>query len=216
MNGFLAGTEVVGTALEGAIAAYERLFLPLAELASRYVMSSHPVETARHRYREAFIWSAREGHCVASGIPTMRRRYASFCGFPRATEILRPSPQVRFRVGVQHCGEIMLTQHADEIGFGGARLIAHSRAIRSPRSWTIASAMSAVASGCYVATANRRSFRSEMFSGGSWVLSPDVVTKCQITAETLFATTDINFVRSMSPLDGRPGYLARRAKGHTR
>ncbi len=52
--------------------------------------------------------------------------------------------------------------------------------------------MSAVASGGYVASANRRSFSRDLFAGGSWLLSPDGQAPCETTKESPFATAEID------------------------
>jgi predicted amidohydrolase len=52
--------------------------------------------------------------------------------------------------------------------------------------------MSAVASGSYVVSANRRSFERDWFSGGSWILSPQVEALAETTPANPFATPTID------------------------
>jgi predicted amidohydrolase len=53
--------------------------------------------------------------------------------------------------------------------------------------------MSAVCSGCYVISANRRSYGSrDWFAGGSWLLSPEAAGLAETSADQPFVTTEIN------------------------
>lgn len=209
------GTEVVRAAWETAIAEHDRMIPRLAELACRHVVTSRPIETAGHRYNEAFVWSADEGYVplrrkwYLPDVPSARERVWFSHGDRNFTPVAAAG---ELQFGIQLCSEVMLTQHAQEIGLDGAHLIAHPRATGGGRRWKIASEMSAIASGCYVASANRRSSRSDMFSGGSWVLSPDAVIKCETTAETPFATANVDLVvatraKSQYPFDLLRTYL---------
>jgi predicted amidohydrolase len=95
-------------------------------------------------------------------------------------------------VGFQLCSEMMFTQHAQDMGVRGAHLVVQPRAGGLAARWRIASEMSAIASGGYVASSNRRSFSRDLFAGGSWLLSPDAHLTCETTKESPFATAEID------------------------
>jgi hypothetical protein len=87
---------------------------------------------------------------------------------------------------------MMFPEHARDIGMSSARLIAQPRAGGSGRHWRVASEMSAIVSGCYVASANRRSHERDWFAGQSWVLSPQAHVLAETNAETPFVTASID------------------------
>lgn len=76
------------------------------------------------------------------------------------------------KVGFQLCTELLFSDAAHEIGRGGAQLLAAPRATGGHARWPTAASLAAVMSGCYVASANRRSYESAAFAGRSWVVSP--------------------------------------------
>jgi len=51
--------------------------------------------------------------------------------------------------------------------------------------------MAAVMSGCFVASANRRSYDSETFAGRSWLVSPDGEVLGETSADMPFLTVEI-------------------------
>jgi len=51
--------------------------------------------------------------------------------------------------------------------------------------------MAAVMSGCFVASANRRSYDSEMFAGRSWLVSPEGEMLGETSADMPFLTVEI-------------------------
>jgi len=94
-------------------------------------------------------------------------------------------------VGFQLCTELLFTEPAREIGRSGAHLIAAPRATSGHRRWPMAACMAAVMSGCFVASANRRSYDSEAFAGRSWLVSPDGEVLGETSADMPFLTVEI-------------------------
>lgn len=177
-----------------AVKQHDVMISRLAELTCRWVMSSRPVEENGRRFNEAFIWSAREGYR-----PVRRKWYLpeapvarETLWFSRGDRDFAPVAADAASVGFQLCSEMMFTHRAQNMGFSGAHLIIQPRASGSARRWRIASEMSAVASGSYVASANRRTLRRDLFSGGSWLLSPEAQALCETTEEKPFATAEID------------------------
>jgi predicted amidohydrolase len=188
------GEKVDETAWHEALAQHDRMIGRLPELECHCVMSSRPIEESGGRFNEAFSWSVDTGY-----VPVRRKWYLPDA--PTARESLWFDPGDRnfapvevegVKIGIQLCSEIMLTQHAQEIGFDGAHVLVQPRATSGARRWRVACEMSAIASGCYVASANRRSSASDAFPGGSWILSPDAHLLCETTAELGFATAEID------------------------
>lgn len=177
-----------------AVDEHEVMMPRLGELTCRWVMSSRPIEEGGRRFNEAFLWSAQEGYR-----PVRRKWYLPDAPTARETRWFNrgdrnfvPVMADAVATAFQLCSEIMFTHHARDIGFGGAHLIVQPRATGGASRWLIASEMSAIASGSYVASANRRSLRRELFSGRGWLLSPEGHILCETTEEKPFATADID------------------------
>ena len=188
------GETVDATAWSNAVKQHDVMISRFAELTCRWVMSSRPVEDNGRRFNEAFIWSAREGYR-----PVRRKWYLpeapvarETLWFSRGDRDFIPVAADAISVGFQLCSEMMFTQCAQKMGLSGAHLVIQPRASGSARRWRIASEMSAVASGSYVASANRRTLRRDLFPGGSWLLSPEAQALCETTEGEPFATAEID------------------------
>jgi N-carbamoylputrescine amidase len=166
----------------------------LGELKCGWVASSRPVEDNGRRFNEAFLWSAESGYR-----PIRRKWYLPDA--PTAKETVWFSSGDRnftavnageLEVGFQLCSEMMFPEHARDLGFSGAHVIVQPRAGGSGRHWRVASEMSAVASGSYVVSANRRSFERDWFSGGSWIVSPHAEAIAETTPANPFVTAIVD------------------------
>lgn len=186
--------EAVDPALwRKAMTDHDRMIEKFDDLACPMVMSSRPVERDGRRFNEAFVWSR------AAGYQAVRRKWylpdlpvaRETTWFERGDRDFSPATCGSLRVGFQLCSEIMFPEHAREIGLADAHLIAQPRATGSARRWRAACEMSAVISGCYVASANRRSYDRDGFSGGSWLFSPDAAMLGETTAERPFVAVEI-------------------------
>ena len=60
------------------------------------------------------------------------------------------------------------------------------------RRWPMAACMAAVMSGCFVASANRRSYDSAAFAGRSWLVSPEGEILGETSADMPFLTVEID------------------------
>jgi N-carbamoylputrescine amidase len=176
-----------------AMLLHDTMMATLGELKCGWVASSRPVEEGGRRFNEAFLWSG------AGGYRAIRRKWY-LPDAPTAKETVWFSRGDRnftavkagvLDVGFQLCSEIMFPEHAREIGFADAHLIAHPRASGSGKRWRAACEMSAISSGCYVASANRRSYDRDWFSGGSWLFSPEAAILGETTVELPFVTGEI-------------------------
>jgi N-carbamoylputrescine amidase len=179
-----------------AVSDHEKMIEGFGDLECRTVMSSRPVERDGRRLNEAFIWSQDSGYQ-----PIRRKWYLPNVPVARETLWFNQGDRnfgsvscgrLPLRVGFQLCSEIMFPEHAREIGFAGAHLIVHPRAGGDSPRWRAACAMSAVVSGCYIVSANRRSYERELFGGASWLFSPDAVLLGETSITQPFATVEID------------------------
>jgi len=169
------GEAVDPAGWQAAIQRHDSMISHLEELQCRWVVSSRPVERAGRRLNEAFAWSPEEGYkpirskWYLPDVPTARETF----WFDRGDDGFPTISIGRARLGCQMCSEMVFPEHAREMGWAGAHLIVQPRATGNSIKWRAASQMCAVSSGCYVVSANRRSFGRGGFSGSSWLLSPD-------------------------------------------
>lgn len=199
-----------------AVAAHDAMIGRLPELGVDMVLSSRPVTRGERRLNEAFVWTAQSGYrgvrskWYLPDAPDGRETI----WFDQGDRNFSPVCVGDVRIGFQLCSEIVYAEHAREIGLTGAHLIAQPRATGGNRRWPIASSMSAVTSGCFVASANRRSFDRDWFQGGSWVLSPDAELLAETTKDSPFATAAIDprqaeLAKSTYPRDMHRMYAAK-------
>src|SRR5215831_5730629 len=194
-----------------ALAQHDSMIGRLAELACGWVLASRPIEENGRRYNEAFLWSDRDGYLSVRrkwylpDAPTARET----TWFSQGDRNFSPVRVGTLDVGFQLCSEMMFPEHARDIGLCGAHLIAQPRAGGGGRHWRVASEMSAIASGCYVASVNRRSTERDWFSGGSWVLSPHARVLAETNPDDPFATVDIDLRSAEEAKTHYPRDLAR-------
>jgi N-carbamoylputrescine amidase len=96
------------------------------------------------------------------------------------------------RAGFRLCTEMLFTDLAWRMGRAGAQLIAAPRATGGHRRWVTAASLSAIGSGCFVASANRRSYERDGFAGQSWIVSLEGEILAETTADSPFATIEID------------------------
>jgi len=164
------------------------------ELACQWVASSRPVERENRRFNEAFLWSSNAGYqqvrrkWYLPDAPTARETLWFHQG-DRNFGSIRCGPT---SLGFQLCSEMMFPEHAREIGWTNAHLIVQPRAAGDGVRWRVASQMSALSSGCFVASANRRSYDQGWFSGESWLLTPDALSIAETSVGEPFVTIEID------------------------
>jgi N-carbamoylputrescine amidase len=187
--------DVVDPAVwQAALAAHDTMHARFAELATEVVLGSRPVERHGVRLNEAFAWT-RDG-----GYRGGRAKYflpdepdgREATWFARGDRDFTPIAVGSVSVGFQLCTELLFVDRSRAIGRGGAQLIAAPRATSGHRRWRMAAGMAAIASGCFVATANRRSYAADTFAGGSAVVSPEGETLAETTAAAPFVTVEID------------------------
>lgn len=177
-----------------AMNQHDRMIERFSELKCRWVLTSRPIERDGLRLNEAFMWSAESGYQAVRSkwyLPDLPIARESIW-FSQGDRNFSPVSCGPLRVGFKLCSEMMFLEHSREIGFANAHLIAHPRATGDGKRWQAATEMSAITSGCYVASANRRSYDRRLFTGGSWLLSPEASLLAETTAESPFITAEID------------------------
>jgi N-carbamoylputrescine amidase len=181
-------------AWRSALAAHDAMVARLGELETGAVLASRPVERGGKRLNQAFAWT-REG-----GYRGARAKYylpdepdgweASW--FDRGEREFPPAPAGSLSVGFQLCTELLFSQAAWEIGRHGAQLIAAPRATGGHRRWPMAACLAAIMAGCFVASANRRSYDNDAFAGRSWLVTPEGEILLETSADSPFLTADVD------------------------
>jgi N-carbamoylputrescine amidase len=183
-------------AWRAALASHDTMMARLAELQTQMVLASRPVQTQGKRLNQAFCWT-RDGAYRSAGakyhLPDEPDGWEAtwFDRGDRECSALTVGPVT---VGFQLCTELLFTEAAWEIGRRGAQLIAAPRATSGHRRWPMAACLAAIVSGCFVASANRRSYGSEAFAGRSWLVSPEGEILGETSADAPFLTAEIDLI----------------------
>jgi N-carbamoylputrescine amidase len=179
---------------QAALAAHDTMIARFAELQTDVVLASRPIDLQGRRLNQAFGWTR------GSGVRGSRAKHYlpdepdgwEATWFAQGDRDFTPIATPALTVGFQLCTELLFSQHSREIGRKGAHLIAAPRATSGHRRWPMAACMAAVMSGCFVASANRRSYDSEAFAGRSWLVSPEGEILGETSADMPFLTVDID------------------------
>ena len=183
-------------AWRAALASHDTMMTRLAELQTQMVLASRPVQAQGKRLNQAFCWTrdgAYQGARAKYYLPDEPDGWEAtwFDQGDREFSALTVGPVT---VGFQLCTELLFTEAAWEIGRRGAQLIAAPRATGGHRRWPMAASLAAIMSGCFVASANRRSYDTEAFAGRSWLVSPEGEILGETSADAPFLTAEIDLV----------------------
>lgn len=185
---------VDAAAWRGALDVHDARIARFSELRADAVLASRPVERDGKRLNEAFCWTRSGGYRGARAkywLPEEPDGWEA-TWFARGDGRFAPIAVGALSVGFQICTELLFSDASREIGRAGAQLIAAPRATGGHRRWPMAAAMAAVMSGCFVASANRRSRDGLAFAGGSWLVSPEGELLAETNADRPFATAEID------------------------
>ena len=181
-------------AWRAALDVHDNMMTRLMELQTRVVLSSRPVDVQGKRFNQAFCWtwdgeyrSARAKYYLPNEPDGWEATW-----FDRGDRDFSPVTVGAVTVAFQLCTELLFTEAAWEIGRRGAQLIAAPRATGGHRRWRMAACLAAIMSGCFVASANRRSYDSEAFAGRSWLVSPEGEILGETSADSPFLTVEID------------------------
>jgi N-carbamoylputrescine amidase len=192
-----------------ALTVHDDMIARFTELNAGTVLSSRPVERSGKRFNEAFCWTR------AGSYRGIRTKYYlpdepegwEATWFARGDRSFSPIALGSVTVGFQICTELLFTEPAREIGRRGAHIIAAPRATGGHRRWNMAVCMAAVMSGCFVASANRRSYDSATFAGRSWVVSPEGEILCETSSDTPYLTVEIDLDEATRAKESYPRNL---------
>jgi len=182
-------------AWRAALSAHDAMMPRLAELETRLVLSSRPVEVQDKRLNQAFSWTRTGGYRGARAkyyLPDEPDGWEA-SWFERGDREFSPQAAGPVRVGFQLCTELLFSHAAWEIGHGGGQLIAAPRATGGHRRWSMAACLAAIMAGCFVASTNRRSYESDAFAGRSWLVSPEGEILVETSADSPFQTAEVDF-----------------------
>ena len=166
------------SAWKQSIADHEEGIGALHELGVPMVVGARAVEVAGRRCNEGFLWTSKGGvrpvhtkqHIPDS--PGYRETTWTEPG-EKCFEIVRAGS---LRIGFLICTDIMWSEHARSYGRGGVDLIVVPRATPpgAAHVFDVALQMTAIVSGCYVASSNRtgRDSAGERFEGRGCIVDP--------------------------------------------
>lgn len=186
-----------------SVEAHEEGICALGELGVPAVVGSRSIEVGGRRCNEGFVWTAGSG---AQGVHT-KQHIPDAPGYREATWYEPGDRHFRvvrvgaLQVGFLICTEIMFNEHARSYGREAADLIVVPRAMPPTAShfFDVALQMTAVTSGCYVASSNRGGLDStgEVFEGRGCVVDPGGHTVAQTSAFNRIVVHEIDteFVR---------------------
>jgi N-carbamoylputrescine amidase len=182
-----------------ALADHQDMLPRFSELDARIVLSSRPVEETGKRLNQAFCWTRENGY------QPVRSKYylpdepegRETTWFARGDRHFTPITIAELSVGFQVCSELLFTDASHEIGRAGAHLIAAPRATGGHRRWRLAASLAAIMSGCFVASANRRSEDSKAFAGCSSVVSPEGEVLAETDLASPYVTVEIDLEDAM-------------------
>ncbi len=177
-----------GGAWEESISEHAAGLAALPELGVPLVLGTRPAEVDGRRCNQAFVWTPD----TKLSFPHTKQHIPDSPGYRETTwtEPGRTSFQVSevggLRIGFLICTDIMFTEHAREYGRNGVDLIVVPRAMPPGASHTfsVAMRMTAIVSGCWVASSNRGGYDSagEPFEGRGCIIDPLGNTVMQTSA----------------------------------
>lgn len=167
-----------GAVWEESISVHEAGLAALPELGVPVVVGTRPVDLGGHRCNQAFVWTP-DAELVC---PHTKQHIPDSPGYRETTwtdpgetcfEVVEAGG---LRIGFLICTDIMFTEHAREYGRRGVDLIVVPRAMPpgAAHTFDVALQMTAIVSGCYVASSNRggRGSAGERFEGRGCVIDP--------------------------------------------
>ena len=173
-----ARTQFDPTAWAASIADHDAALAALPELGVPVVIGTRAADLEGKRCNQAFVWTPDAG----AVFPHTKQHIPNSPGYRESTwtepgpahfEIVDAGP---LRVGILICTDIMFTEHARAYGRAGVDLIAVPRATPHGAAaiFDTALRMTAIVSGCYVASSNRggRDSAGEAFGGRGCVFDP--------------------------------------------
>ena len=186
------------------VRAHEKGLAALHELGVPIVLGSRAVAVDGRRCNQGFIWRQDTGlqslH-TKQHLPRSPGYWETSWTEPGAQrfQIAQVGP---LRVGMLICTDIMFNEHARQYGRDGVDLIVVPRAMPPlvSHQFAVALQMTAIVSGCYVASSNRRGTDSagEPFEGRGCIINPigQTVAQTSFFSRVAVHAIDTDFVAS--------------------
>jgi N-carbamoylputrescine amidase len=196
-----------------AVAAHERWFERLPELAPAIVVGTRPLNNADQRHNQGFLWDR------ARGTYAVHTKYylpddegfweASW--YDRGGGEFTPFERGGIRMGMQICTELWFMQHARAYGQAGAHVLTVPRATGKATldKWLAGARAAAVISGAYVLSSNRRSRADEAadLGGQGWIIGVDGEVLALTSPEQPFATVELDLSEAEHAKTTYPRYV---------
>ena len=168
----------------------------LAELGSKVVLATRPVDKGKRRLNEGFVWTRGRARGVhfKSYLPN-EAGYFEASWYDRGERKFTPVRTGGSVLGFMICTDLWSMPHARAYGKEGVHLIAVPRATEKAtvEKWLAGGKTAAVVSGAFCISSNRVGRRGEArFGGCGWVVGPDGQQLGLTSSERPFVTVDVD------------------------
>jgi N-carbamoylputrescine amidase len=189
--------------------------LLLRELHAEQVVGTRPVTVDGARYNEGFIWSA-----AARARPLRRKCYLpnepggwEARWFNRGDPVFPAFRAGPLSFGLNICTELWALETYAAYAEEGVHIVFSPRATAAATraKWLAAGTVAAVRSGGFSVSSNRVD-HTGAYGGAGWIISPSGDLLATTSAESPFATVDIDLEESVRARHHYPGYVFRRAR----
>ncbi|MDX1619995.1 MAG: carbon-nitrogen hydrolase family protein [Nitriliruptorales bacterium] len=187
----------------GVVGAHESWIGRLGELDVPAVVGSQPVTDAGNRYNESFVWTGDAGLR-----PVHRKSYLPDeegfweASWYRTGDASFPTLAVGdATAGIMLCTEVWFSEHARELGAGGAQIVAVPRATErsSVERWIAAGRVAAMRAGAFCISSNRGGHEERTgidWGGAGWIIDPAGEVLATTSDAEPFVTLDVELAVS--------------------
>ena len=180
-----------------AAATHATLEEHLRPIAAKRIVGTRAVAEGAKRWNETFLWTPERGLVRGRAKALLPQQEDGWeeTWFDRGSQYPEAVRDGDFCFSEMVCTELMVSTAARGLGQSGVQVIAAPRATGGHPRWEVASRMTAIAAGAFVATANRRGAR---LAGGSWIVAPDgdILARTNVSAPIVSLEIDLAWVES--------------------
>ena len=182
-----------------AVRAHEAMLSLLPGLNVRRVLGTRPVEDPRgRRLNQTFLWT------LAGGLRPGRAKYDlpeepggyERTWFDRGDGAVDPVEDEGLRAATLVCTEVMVNPAPRRLARARVDVVAVPRATGNHPRWQVAVRMTAIASGAFTASSNRRGADENLFGGMGWVIGPDGDVLAETSAAKPFRVTAVDLAEA--------------------
>ena len=155
-----------------AVAIHAAIDEHLRRIAAKRIVGTRAIVDGGRRWNETFLWTPERGLVRGRAKALLPQQEGGWeeTWFDRGLQGAAPVRDGALCFSELVCTELMVSTAARRLGQSGVQVIAAPRATGAHPRWEVAARMTAIASGAFVATANRR---GGGLKGGSWIVGPD-------------------------------------------